>query len=108
MIEKGDFLASPTNPNGMFGIVTEHRERFATIPLQDRVEMVIGDIYTFAVEVVGLDPEMAEIVTARAVTELSVAMHPEIAAEEYQDSLVAGLSYGREQMVDRAITNILD
>lgn len=107
MSEYREHLSSPTNPDGLFEAITASGGDYERLPFRARIAAAIADTYTFAVEVVGLYPEMAEVFTARSITEATRAINPDISADILQEYLVEGFAYAEDEMAERAIRHIL-
>lgn len=105
---KHDLLASPSNPNGVFdAFVTRKVEKH--IPNKvDRLTLAIADLRSYLVEVVNIEPEMAEVVAARAAYEIVNAVDGELSNNDIREASERGSKLSVDVSVDRAIEGILD
>ena len=102
-----DRLSSPTNPNGIFGEFVNGtlKEKF---PEQEhRLVLAVADIKSFLIEVVGVDPEMADVVAARAAQKITSALDSDLTQDEVGRAIEMGSELSSSVAVDRAINNIL-
>ena len=102
-----DRLSSPTNPNGVFGEFTDGslKERFPE--KKDRLTIAVADIKSFLIETVGVDPDMAEVVAARAAQEITSALDSDLTQNEIDRAIEMGSELSSRIAVDRAVDNIL-
>ncbi|HUO61858.1 MAG TPA: hypothetical protein VMT96_00185 [Candidatus Bathyarchaeia archaeon] len=108
MKENYDPLASPTNPNGVFDKFIDGSIKEQFPDRNARFMIAIADIKSYLVEVVRLDPEMAEVVAARAATEMGLALDTDLDQQELKECIDIGSELSEAAAVDRAISNILD
>ena len=103
-----DKLSSPTNPNGVFEDFVDGsmKERFQDP--QERLIIATADVKSFLVEIAGLDPDMAEVVAARATQEVAHALNTNINDSDLAKCIEAGSKLSEKVAVDRAVANILD
>lgn len=85
-----NWLSLPTNPNGVFGefIDGSHKEQFPE--KKDRLTIGVADIKSFLIETIGVDPEMADIVAARAAQEITSALDSELTKNEVDRAIEMG------------------
>ena len=102
-----DRLSSPTNPNGIFDEFANGtlKEKF---PEQEhRLILAVADIKSFLIEAVGVDPDMADVVAARAAQEIASALDSDLTQDEVGRAIEIGSHLSSSVAVDRAINNIL-
>ena len=102
-----DRLSSPTNPNGIFDKFANGtlKEKF---PEQEhRLILAVADIKSFLIEAVDVDPDMAEVVAARAAQEITSALDSDLTQDEVNRAIEVGSELSSTIAVDRAVDNIL-
>ena len=102
-----DRLSSPTNPNGVFGEFIDGSLKEQFPEKKDRLTVAIADIKSFLVESVGVDPDMAEVVAARAAQEITSALDSDLTQDEVNRAIEVGSELSSTIAVDRAVDNIL-
>ena len=102
-----DRLSSLTNPNGVFGEFIDGSLKEQFPEKKDRLTVAIADIKSFLVESVGVDPDMAEVVAARAAQEITSALDSDLTQDEVGRAIEIGSHLSSSVAVDRAINNIL-
>ena len=102
-----DRLSSPTNPNGVFGEFTDGSLREQFPEKKDRLTIAVADIKSFLIEAVGVDPDMADVVTARAAQEITSALDSDLTQDEVNRAIETGSELSSTIAVDRAVDNIL-
>ena len=102
-----DRLSSPTNPNGVFGEFIDGSLKEQFPEKKDRLTVAIADIKSFLVESVGVDPDMADVVAARAAQEIASALDSDLTQDEVGRAIEIGSHLSSSVAVDRAINNIL-
>lgn len=102
-----DRLSSPTNPNGVFGefINGSLKEQFPE--KKDRLTIAVADIKSFLVDTAGVDPEMADVVAARAAQEITSALDSDLTQNEIDRAIEMGSELSSSIAIDRAIDDIL-
>lgn len=103
-----DRLSSPTNPNGVFGEFIDGSLKEQFPEKKDRLTIAVADIKSFLIETIGVDPEMADIVAARAAQEITSALDSELTQNEVDRAIEMGSELSSSIAVDRAVDNILD
>ena len=102
-----DRLSSLTNPNGVFGEFIDGSLKEQFPEKKDRLTVAIADIKSFLVESVGVDPDMAEVVAARAAQEITSALDSDLTQDEVGRAIEIGSHLSSSVAVERAINNIL-
>lgn len=102
-----DRLSSPTNPNGVFGELTDGSLKEQFPEQQERLIIAIADIKSFLIEVVGVDPDMSDIVAARAAQEITSALDTDLTPHEVNRAIELGSTLSSNIAVDRAVDDIL-
>lgn len=103
-----DYLAFATNPNGVFGEFVSGYMKEQFPDQKDRLMIAVADVKSFLVEVAGIDPEMAEVVAARAAREIALSLDTVLGDKELDETIMLGSRFSENVSVDRAITNILN
>lgn len=102
-----DRLSSPTNPNGVFGEFIDGSLREQFPEKKDRLTIAVADIKSFLVEAAGVDPELADVVAARAAQEITFALDSDLTQNEVDRAIKIGSELSSSIAVDRAVDNIL-
>lgn len=102
-----DRLSSPTNPNGVFGEFIDGTLKEQFPEHKDRLIIAVADIKSFLIETVGVDPEMADVVAARAAQEITSALDSDLTQDEINRAIEIGSELSGSIAVDRAVENIL-
>ena len=102
-----DRLSSPTNPNGVFGEFLDGSLEEQFPDKKDRLMIAVADIKSFLVESVGVDPDMADVVAARAAQEITSALDSGLTQHEVNRAIEMGSELSGSIAVDRAVDNIL-
>ncbi len=111
MAENDNFIetyASPDNPNGLYDVMLGDPEAFAGLDVKVRIKCALADLYSYLVEVANIDPDMAEVVVSRAITEIGLSLAPEIDPDTFIDLIEPAVNNARANMVDRATNQILE
>jgi hypothetical protein len=102
-----DRLSSPTNPNGVFGEFIDGSLKEQFPEKKDRLMIAVADIKSFLIETVGVDPDMADVVAARAAQEITSALDSDLTQNEIDRAIAMGSELSSSVAVDRAVGDIL-
>jgi len=102
-----DRLSSPTNPNGVFGEFIDGSLKEQFPDKKQRLTIAVADIKSFLIESVGVDPDMADVVAARAAREITSALDSDLTQNEVNHAIEMGSELSSTIAVDRAVDNIL-
>ena len=64
-------------------------------------------VFFLVIEAVGVDPDMADVVTARAAQEITSALDSDLTQDEVNRAIETGSELSSTIAVDRAVDNIL-
>lgn len=102
-----DRLSSPANPNGVFGEFIDGSLREQFPEKKHRLTIAVADIKSFLIEVVGVDPDMADVIAARSAQEITSALDSELTQNEINRAIEIGSELSSTVAVDRVVDNIL-
>lgn len=107
MANNYDRLTSPVNPNGIFGDFIDGSIKEQFPGQRERLILATADVKSFLIEVAGLDPDMAEVVAARATREVAMALDSDLSDTELSRAIELGGRLSEDVAVSRALDNIL-
>ncbi len=107
MKNKHDKLSSPTNPNGLFEAFISGSIVEDVPDVHDRLTLAVADLKSFLVETAGLDPDMSEVVAARALQEFMGASGLPVDQTQVESIIRNGSELSSVTAVDRAVDEIL-